>query len=694
MKFLWLDFRKFSTARSIRRILSEMEKRFYPSKATLPVILTLMVCMLFALSVSTAMAGQPTPYARQANFTDHSENYPDEPHNGTDLDDEFNAVKTTLDETLDNLELIQRDDGAIANATIGQEQLKPSLLAQLGEAVVWRTSTVYAADDVVFYNNAVYLCLVGHTSGTFLTDLDAGKWEVIIDYSGGAFGATSTSSVAIGTGTKTFTIEFGKYFTPGDYVLAVSDADPATNFMYGTVTSYSNTTLEINSFVSGGSGSYADWSLRLSGIRGAIGPSGTLDFGALNAESAGIDGANDQLVLYDASEGGGTVNKIAVNDYMALSFNQTSGDIGPVGSADSVLVYNAASSATRKVLLHNILKTVSGLSADATPDVTADYLLSYDTSALSPKKVLFSDFYKGINGLTADTTPHGVNDLLVTYDASASAPKKVTFENLMKGINNLTEDSTPDVAADYVVTWDNSATSSKKVLLQNIAGGSSGRLLGVQTFTSSGTWNKPGGTGAVRVVVVGGGGGGAGAHASTGNGAAGNNSSFGSHCTGNGGAGGVSFAVAGGSFTPAGGAGGGASGGDLNIDGQPGEDGINFDQDATGDYDVGFGGDGGNSYLGMGGRGARVAESQSSGESDSSTAGTGYGSGGGAYATKATSVDPSSGGGGGAGGTCIEYITTGLGSTETVTVGTAGGGGTTGGSAGANGVVIVESYSQ
>src|SRR5262245_43149121 len=39
--------------------------------------------------------------------------------------------------------------------------------------------------------------------------------------------ATSTTSVAIGTGTKTFTVQSGKDFTVGSFVLATSDANPS-----------------------------------------------------------------------------------------------------------------------------------------------------------------------------------------------------------------------------------------------------------------------------------------------------------------------------------------------------------------------------------------------------------------------------------------------------------------------------------
>jgi tail fiber protein/uncharacterized protein DUF5907 len=84
---------------------------------------------------------------------------------------------------------------------------------------------------------------------------------------------TSTTSLAIGTGSKVFTTQAGLFFNPGTWVLAVSDADVA-NYMHGQVTAYSGTTLTVNVTNVGGSGTLADWTITVSGTRGAIGATG------------------------------------------------------------------------------------------------------------------------------------------------------------------------------------------------------------------------------------------------------------------------------------------------------------------------------------------------------------------------------------------------------------------------------------
>ena len=45
----------------------------------------------------------------------------------------------------------------------------------------WATSTSYDVDDLAEESAVVYVCLEAHTSGTFATDLAAGKWQAISD---------------------------------------------------------------------------------------------------------------------------------------------------------------------------------------------------------------------------------------------------------------------------------------------------------------------------------------------------------------------------------------------------------------------------------------------------------------------------------------------------------------------------------
>jgi len=68
---------------------------------------------------------------------------------------------------------------------------------------------------------------------------------------------TSASSVAIGTGAKTFTVDSGLTAAADDAVTITS----GSNSMFGTVTSYSSTTMIVDITSTIGSGTYTSWNL-------------------------------------------------------------------------------------------------------------------------------------------------------------------------------------------------------------------------------------------------------------------------------------------------------------------------------------------------------------------------------------------------------------------------------------------------
>ena len=45
----------------------------------------------------------------------------------------------------------------------------------------WATSTAYVLNDTIEYAGSGYICVTAHTSGTFSTDLTAGKWELFVE---------------------------------------------------------------------------------------------------------------------------------------------------------------------------------------------------------------------------------------------------------------------------------------------------------------------------------------------------------------------------------------------------------------------------------------------------------------------------------------------------------------------------------
>mgnify|MGYP003639085963 CR=1 FL=1 len=208
-------------------------------------------------------------------------------------------------------------------------------------------------------------------------------------------------------------------------------------------------------------------------------------------------------------------------------------------------------------------------------------------------------------------------------------------------------------------------------------GGGGGGMLQYDVITATGTWVKPLGASKFMTTVVGGGGGAGQASSdagSPGSGSSGGTTSFGSHCQATGGSGGIRGA---GGTPGAGGNGGIGSLGDLNMRGGRGGAG-----DVSNVVNYTRGGDGGDSSHGFGAPGGTFENVGYSAEV--------YGGGGGGN-SDGTAV----GGGGGGGGTSIKYIETGVGASETVTIGAGGNGGSAGSADagdGSAGVIIIESY--
>lgn len=101
---------------------------------------------------------------------------------------------------------------------------------------------------------------------TFGTELEA-LAAAVVSESYGYYRGTSSSSVAIGTGSKSFTIDTGLAFQVGDYVLIADSAAPTTNWMVGQVTAYDSGTgaLTFDSQSANGSGTKTSWTIALTG---------------------------------------------------------------------------------------------------------------------------------------------------------------------------------------------------------------------------------------------------------------------------------------------------------------------------------------------------------------------------------------------------------------------------------------------
>ena len=154
----------------------------------------------------------------------------------------------------------------------------------------------------------------------------------------------STTSLAIGTGAKTLTIEASKQFAIGQTARITYNSDVG-KWMQGTVSAYNASTgsLSITVDTISGSGTYALWTVALTG---SVGPTGAT--GATGATGptgpTGATGPANTLSIGTVSEGAAaaTITGTAPNQTLNLTVPKgntgATGSTGPAGPANSLSI--------------------------------------------------------------------------------------------------------------------------------------------------------------------------------------------------------------------------------------------------------------------------------------------------------------------------------------------------------------------
>jgi hypothetical protein len=178
----------------------------------------------------------------------------------------------------------------------------------------WVSGNNYEENDLVTRLGYVYVCKLAINNSTTAPASDTTHFDV---YSapgskgdagdkgdkgdtgdvGPGYAATSSSSLTLGTGLKSFTTQFGLAYNQGTRAKATKSGDN-TKFLEGVVHSYSGNTLVIDVDTFGGSGTVNNWLLNLSGKKGDIGLAGLISVfdHYSNVGNLGV-GSEDNLAL-------------------------------------------------------------------------------------------------------------------------------------------------------------------------------------------------------------------------------------------------------------------------------------------------------------------------------------------------------------------------------------------------------------
>lgn len=140
-------------------------------------------------------------YNRVFSFTNFQSANPATPLPGNEVDAELNAVKATTDAINTNLQLIQRNDGQLANASVGYQQLQSAVLTGMNPPTMWSGAGInYVVGALVFFGTQLYVCNTAHTSTSIRPPSSNPAWTFLVDFLGISVPDGSLTSAAFSAG--------------------------------------------------------------------------------------------------------------------------------------------------------------------------------------------------------------------------------------------------------------------------------------------------------------------------------------------------------------------------------------------------------------------------------------------------------------------------------------------------------------
>jgi microcystin-dependent protein len=150
----------------------------------------------------------PTKFTASYNFSGFQSVSPDTPLPGTQVDIQLAAIEASTLSLVNAVKGIRRSDGALANQSVGPDQLADSLVIGFTLRGTWVDATAYSAGDGVVYGTSFYKALSAHTSSVATRpDTDDETWEFLLTFESiivadGAITPAKLSADAAGFRTK------------------------------------------------------------------------------------------------------------------------------------------------------------------------------------------------------------------------------------------------------------------------------------------------------------------------------------------------------------------------------------------------------------------------------------------------------------------------------------------------------------
>jgi len=236
----------------------------------------------------------------------------------------------------------------------------------------------------------------------------------------GYYNLTSVSSVAIATGSKTFTTNLSNIstaFTVGTRIRVAYVTTPA-NYMEGVITSFSATTLVVNVDSIGGSGTYANWTISVAGIQGSNGVTS-------------ITGTANQVI---ASASTGAVTLSLPQD-IATTSSPTFVGTNFSGTATSLSIGGNAATASKWATARNL----AGNSVDGSANVA--FANKFIVQGTTDTGLTGAQFLGALGtGIVKNTTSTGVLSIAAsgTDYAPATSGSAILYGNGSGGFSSVT----------------------------------------------------------------------------------------------------------------------------------------------------------------------------------------------------------------------------------------------------------------
>lgn len=337
--------------------------------------------------------------------------------------------------------------------------------------------------------------------------------EKIANHVAALLNATSTSSITIGTGSKSLTIQANKPWLPGAGIRISRASNPDTHFMAGIVTSYDIATgaLVLNVTAAVGSGTFTSWNINFDSPRAGVSIPAVISEGGTGANTAG--GALTNL--------GGTATGVAIFTAASAAAARTSLGFSATGDALATAATAAAARATLGSATVGDLLFTSATTSAAQDNIGAGAtgkLLFTSTSASGARSTLGATTIGGNIFTAADAA--AVRTLIgaSTFGGSLMAAADAAAGRALFSLGNMATASAASQAEAEAGLVSTSIMTPQRTAqaIAALADSSSGRLIGIVVFNSSGTYTKNNNANYIRARVWGGTGGSGGANANAG----------------------------------------------------------------------------------------------------------------------------------------------------------------------------------